>query len=174
MYEPPSSDAQELYLNETKTLIENIKLVARPDDREAAYWLQLLKSMDAQAEFYWKTAGKSDDYLNSHPEISDLRDIQMGQNLIWLANEYYTDKKIIVWAATYPNGSEVSVPIEYMYGRELSIHSVFLSPYSFPRAIQMLPKLDLKPLITVYPLKEVVQALEAHKKGKGVKIMLQP
>jgi erythromycin esterase len=101
MYEPPSSDAQELYLNETKTLIENIKLVARPDDREAAYWLQLLKSMDAQAEFYWKTAGKSDDYLNSHPEISDLRDIQMGQNLIWLANEYYTDKKIIVWAATY-------------------------------------------------------------------------
>jgi Zn-dependent alcohol dehydrogenase len=38
----------------------------------------------------------------------------------------------------------------------------------------MLPKLDLKPLITVYPLEEVVKAFEAHKRGKDVKIMLQP
>jgi (R,R)-butanediol dehydrogenase/meso-butanediol dehydrogenase/diacetyl reductase/L-iditol 2-dehydrogenase len=80
----------------------------------------------------------------------------------------------IVWAATYPGGLDVGVPIEYMYFRELTIHSVFLSPYSFPRAVQMLPKLDLKPLITVYPLEEVVKAFEAHKRGKDVKIMLQP
>jgi len=80
----------------------------------------------------------------------------------------------IVWAATYPSGLEVGVPIEYMYGRELSIHSVLISPYSFPRSVQMLPKLNLKPLITVYPLKEVVKAFEFHKMGKGIKIMLQP
>ena len=80
----------------------------------------------------------------------------------------------IVWAATYPSGLDVGVPIEYMYGKELSIHSVKLAPYSFPRAVQMLPKLELKPLITVYPLEEVVKAFEAHKKGKDVKIMLQP
>jgi (R,R)-butanediol dehydrogenase/meso-butanediol dehydrogenase/diacetyl reductase/L-iditol 2-dehydrogenase len=81
---------------------------------------------------------------------------------------------IIVWAATYPTGIDVGVPIEYMYGRELSIHSVLISPYSFPRALQMMPKLILKPLITVYPLSEVVKAFEAHKKGQGIKIMLQP
>ncbi len=80
----------------------------------------------------------------------------------------------VVWAATYPSGLDVGVPIEYMYGKELSIHSVKLAPYSFPRAVQMLPKLELKPLITVYPLEEVVKAFEAHKKGKDVKIMLQP
>jgi 2-desacetyl-2-hydroxyethyl bacteriochlorophyllide A dehydrogenase len=80
----------------------------------------------------------------------------------------------IVWAATYPSGVDIGVPIEYMYGRELSIHSVLISPYSFPRALQMLPKLTLKPLITIYPLKEVDKALDAHKSGKGVKIMLQP
>jgi (R,R)-butanediol dehydrogenase/meso-butanediol dehydrogenase/diacetyl reductase/L-iditol 2-dehydrogenase len=61
-----------------------------------------------------------------------------------------------------------------MFARELSVHCVILSPYSFPRALQMLPKLDLKPLITVYPLKEVVKAFEAYKMGKGIKIMLQP
>jgi L-iditol 2-dehydrogenase len=96
--------------------------------------------------------------------------LSIARQLILLAERCGT----IVWAATYPNSSEVSVPIEYMYGRELTIRSVFLSPYSFHRAVQMLPKLDLKPLITVYPLQEVDKALEAHKKGKGVKIMLQP
>jgi threonine dehydrogenase-like Zn-dependent dehydrogenase len=38
----------------------------------------------------------------------------------------------------------------------------------------MLPKLDLKPLITVFPLQEAVKAFEAHKKGRDIKIMLQP
>jgi hypothetical protein len=38
----------------------------------------------------------------------------------------------------------------------------------------MLPKLNLKPMITVYPLTEAVKAFEAHKMGKAVKIMLKP
>ena len=80
----------------------------------------------------------------------------------------------IVWAATYPSGLEVGVPIDYMYSRELSIHSVLSSPYSFPRALQMIPKLDLKPLITFYPLKDAVKAFKDYKMGKCIKIMLQP
>jgi len=61
-----------------------------------------------------------------------------------------------------------------MYQKELTIRSILVSPYSFRRAMSMLPKLNLKPLITVYPLKDVVKAFEAHKAGKGVKVMLQP
>jgi threonine dehydrogenase-like Zn-dependent dehydrogenase len=38
----------------------------------------------------------------------------------------------------------------------------------------MLPKLELKPLISVYPLQEAIRAFEAHKTGKEVKVMLQP
>jgi (R,R)-butanediol dehydrogenase/meso-butanediol dehydrogenase/diacetyl reductase/L-iditol 2-dehydrogenase len=94
----------------------------------------------------------------------------VARQLILLAERGGT----IVWAATYPMGLGVEVPIDYMFARELSIHSVYLAPYSFPRALQMLPKLDLKPLITVYPLKETVKAFEDFKIGKGVKIMLQP
>jgi threonine dehydrogenase-like Zn-dependent dehydrogenase len=94
----------------------------------------------------------------------------LARQLILLAGRCGT----VVWAATYPGGVEVGVPLEYIYFREISMHSVFLSPYSFSRASQMLPKLDLKPLITVYPLQEVVKAFEAQKMGKGIKIMLQP
>ena len=80
----------------------------------------------------------------------------------------------IVWAATYPPNLDVGVPISYVYSKALSIHMVIPFPYSFPRAVQMLPKLELKSLITVYPLQDAIKAFEAHKKGKGIKIMLQP
>ena len=58
--------------------------------------------------------------------------------------------------------------------KELNIHSVRLAPYSFSRAAEMLPKLDLRPLITVFPLSEVRKAFAAHKAGKDAKILLQP
>ena len=54
--------------------------------------------------------------------------IAIARQLILLAERCGT----VVWAATYPSGVDVGVPIEYMYGRELSIHSVLISPYSFP------------------------------------------
>ena len=94
----------------------------------------------------------------------------IASQLILLAGDCGT----IVWAATYPKGIKIPVPINYMFSKELSIHSVKLAPYSFSRALQMLPKLDLKPLITVYPLEEVVKAYEVHKTGKGIKILIQP
>jgi 2-desacetyl-2-hydroxyethyl bacteriochlorophyllide A dehydrogenase len=94
----------------------------------------------------------------------------VAKQLIYMAQSCGT----IVWCAVYPQDAEIGVPPFYMYQKELNIRSVLVSPYSFIRAAQMLPKLTLKPLISVYPLKDVVKAFEAHKSGKGVKIMLQP
>ena len=94
----------------------------------------------------------------------------LAKQLILLAEGCGT----VVWVGTYPSGSDASVPLDYKYSKELSIHSVRLAPYSFPRAGEMLPKLDLKPLITIYPLQDAIRAFEAHKTGKKVKVMLQP
>ena len=80
----------------------------------------------------------------------------------------------IVWAGVYPGNVDLGVPIFYMYSKELSVHSVKLAPYSFPRALEILPKLDLKPMITVFPPDDAVKAFEAHKKGKAIKILLKP
>jgi (R,R)-butanediol dehydrogenase/meso-butanediol dehydrogenase/diacetyl reductase/L-iditol 2-dehydrogenase len=79
----------------------------------------------------------------------------------------------IIWAGVYPGNIDVGVPIFYMYSKELSIRSIRVAPYCFPRALALLPKMNLKPMITVYPIEEVVKAFEAHKKGKDVKIMLK-
>ena len=79
----------------------------------------------------------------------------------------------IVWVATYPPNFDLGVPIFYMHTRELTVRDVMPSPYSYPVALKMLPKLDLKPLITIYPFKEALKAFEVHKAGKDEKIMLQ-
>jgi (R,R)-butanediol dehydrogenase/meso-butanediol dehydrogenase/diacetyl reductase/L-iditol 2-dehydrogenase len=55
----------------------------------------------------------------------------------------------------------------------LTIRDVRSSPYAFPKALQVLPKLNLQPMIKVYPLNDVIQAFEAQKTGKNVKIMLK-
>jgi (R,R)-butanediol dehydrogenase / meso-butanediol dehydrogenase / diacetyl reductase len=81
----------------------------------------------------------------------------------------------IVWAAVYPKDSEIPVPPFLMYAKELTIRCVWISPYSFPRALNLLSKLELKPLITdIVPLKDIMKAFELHKKGKSIKILIQP
>ncbi len=80
----------------------------------------------------------------------------------------------IVWVASYPRNFDLGVPINYFSSKELTLRGVRQTPYSYPRALQMLPTLDLKPLIKVYPLQEAIAAFEAHKKGQGIKIMLKP
>jgi 2-desacetyl-2-hydroxyethyl bacteriochlorophyllide A dehydrogenase len=85
------------------------------------------------------------------------------------------NKGLILWAAVYGKDVEIGVSPFLLYAKELTITSTFVSPYSFPRALAMLPKLELKSLITdIIPLKDIQQAFELHKKGKSIKILLKP
>jgi (R,R)-butanediol dehydrogenase/meso-butanediol dehydrogenase/diacetyl reductase len=81
----------------------------------------------------------------------------------------------ILWAAVYGKDVEIGVSPFLMYAKELTITSTFVSPYSFPRALALLPKLEIKPLITdIVPLKDIKKAFELHKTGKSIKILIQP
>jgi 2-desacetyl-2-hydroxyethyl bacteriochlorophyllide A dehydrogenase len=88
---------------------------------------------------------------------------------------YLADKGgTVVWAAVYAYDKEIPVNPFYMYANELSIRSVFIAPYSFPRAMAVLPKLDLDPIITdIFDLKDVQAAFEKHKQGKSIKTLLR-
>jgi 2-desacetyl-2-hydroxyethyl bacteriochlorophyllide A dehydrogenase len=80
----------------------------------------------------------------------------------------------ILWAAVYGKDVEIGVSPFLMYAKELTITSTFVSPYSFPRALAMLPKLELQSLITdIVPLKDIQKAFELHKKGKSIKILIK-
>jgi len=80
----------------------------------------------------------------------------------------------IVWAAMYPGGAELPVIPSYMYARELTIKSVFVSPYCFTRALNMLPTLDLKPLISIKPIEKIREGIDELLKGQGMKVLIKP
>ena len=95
---------------------------------------------------------------------------EVARQLLYLAETAGT----VVWAAVYPQEAEVGVSPSFMYARELKIHSVRVSPYAFPRALQMLPKLNLRPLISIRDLDDARNAFADSKAGKGEKILLHP
>jgi (R,R)-butanediol dehydrogenase/meso-butanediol dehydrogenase/diacetyl reductase/L-iditol 2-dehydrogenase len=95
---------------------------------------------------------------------------QVAKQAVSLADKGGT----IVWAAVYPSESKVEVPPFYMYSNELTIRSVFLSPYCFPRALELLSVVDVSSLTTdVMPLADIARAFEVHKQGKSVKILVK-
>jgi Zn-dependent alcohol dehydrogenase len=50
-----------------------------------------------------------------------------------------------------------------------------VSPYSFPRSVNLLSTLDVEPLISaVYPLERIVDAFENHRSGSAIKTLIQP
>jgi (R,R)-butanediol dehydrogenase/meso-butanediol dehydrogenase/diacetyl reductase/L-iditol 2-dehydrogenase len=80
----------------------------------------------------------------------------------------------LVYFAVYPMNYELPLKPFDLYARELTVRGVFMSPYLFPRAIALLPKLKLKPLITaVYPLEDTVKAFEEQKTSRNIKILIK-
>jgi 2-desacetyl-2-hydroxyethyl bacteriochlorophyllide A dehydrogenase len=81
----------------------------------------------------------------------------------------------VLWAAVYPEDAEIALKPFHMYANELTIRSVFCSPYCFPRALDLLPKLKLDTIISdIIPLQDIEKAFELHKKGKSIKILIKP
>jgi 2-desacetyl-2-hydroxyethyl bacteriochlorophyllide A dehydrogenase len=80
----------------------------------------------------------------------------------------------VVWAAMYPGGAELPVVPSYMYARELTIKSVFVSPYCFNRALNFLPTLNLKPLISIKPIENIMDGIQDLLKGQGMKVLIKP
>ena len=70
----------------------------------------------------------------------------------------------VVYGAMYPADFEMPLNLsDYLYLKELTLTGVFVSPYAFPRALQVLPHLDLDELTAaVFDLEDAAEAFEAH------------
>ena len=80
----------------------------------------------------------------------------------------------VVWAAVYPPDGKVEVVPAYMYSHELTVRSVFLSPYCFPRALDLISAIDVKSLMTdIMALADIQRAFDIHKQGKAVKLLVK-
>jgi len=64
------------------------------------FWIQEIKNLKAHADNGWNNRPVSKG--GQGPQDNDtknIRDLQMGDNLLWLIKQKYPDKKIIVWGA---------------------------------------------------------------------------
>ncbi|GER23770.1 iditol 2-dehydrogenase [Zafaria cholistanensis] len=81
----------------------------------------------------------------------------------------------VVYGAMYPHDFEMPLNLsDYLYLKELTLTGVFVSPYAFPRALQVLPHLELDEFTeAVFDLDDAAAAFEAHVSGKHPKIVIR-
>jgi L-iditol 2-dehydrogenase len=81
----------------------------------------------------------------------------------------------VVYGAMYPHDFEMPLNLShYLYLKELTLTGVFISPYTFPRALQILPLLDVSDLTqAVFDLEDATEAFEVHVSGRFPKVVLR-
>ena len=92
----PDEQERKLFFEKMAGLKRAMKKAMKADTPEpdsltgsAGFWYQVVCSIESQSLRYWQ--------MTTGNEVS-VRDLQMAQNLIWLAEKAYPGKKIIVWA----------------------------------------------------------------------------
>jgi 2-desacetyl-2-hydroxyethyl bacteriochlorophyllide A dehydrogenase len=80
----------------------------------------------------------------------------------------------IVLFSIYPEHPTLDLNIDKIFFKEASIQAVFGQPNLFPRAVDILPKLDLKSMLgPVYPLERWREAIEAHKTMEYARVLVK-
>lgn len=81
----------------------------------------------------------------------------------------------VIYGAMYPHDYEMPLNLsDYLYLKELTLTGVFVSPYAFPRALQILPYLDLDELTqAVFDLDDAAEAFAVHVSGRYPKVVLR-
>ena len=80
----------------------------------------------------------------------------------------------LIYGAQYPNEYNMPFPInKYLYFKELTISGVFVAPYAFPRALQILQRIPAEILTdTVFPLDDAINGFYEHLSGKHLKVLI--
>ncbi|REE04741.1 zinc-dependent alcohol dehydrogenase [Citricoccus muralis] len=81
----------------------------------------------------------------------------------------------VVYGAMYPEDYELPLNLsDYLYRKELTLTGVFVSPYTFPRAVRLLAELDLEPFLqSVLDLEDASEAFETHVSGEHPKVVIR-
>lgn len=82
---------------------------------------------------------------------------------------------IVVYGAMYPQDFEMPLNLsDYLYLKELTLTGVFVSPYAFPRALQVLPYLNVDELTgMVFDLEDAEAAFAMHVTGEHPKVVIR-
>ena len=92
--ERPSSTLVEEAASTAGLLVPVMEASDNLSEHDRGFWARVLENLSVDIPYR----------LGPNPfpalELVELRDRQMAQNVLWLMNELYPDKKLVVWAAT--------------------------------------------------------------------------
>jgi erythromycin esterase len=84
-------------------ILRDITPPAVPETPDGAMLRRMLGNVISLYD--WHAAVKADEdadvSFGGHPALNNVRDRAMAENLLWLANERYAGKKVVVWAANF-------------------------------------------------------------------------
>ncbi|MCD8138848.1 MAG: alcohol dehydrogenase catalytic domain-containing protein [Planctomycetaceae bacterium] len=82
---------------------------------------------------------------------------------------------MLIYAAMYPNDYEMPLNLfKYCYANELTITGLYVAPYAYPRAMQIMDKMQLDDFTSqVFDIDDAVAAFEMQISGKYPKILIR-
>jgi len=81
--------------------------------------------------------------------------------------------KIILFAI-YPDHPDIVIPYDKLWFKEAGVQGVFGQSHMFPRAVNMLPRLNLRPYRgPTFPLDRFMDAFKAHAENKWVRTLVK-
>jgi len=82
---------------------------------------------------------------------------------------------MLLFAGMYPNTYELPLNLfKYCYENEITVTGFYVSPYTYPRALQLLTKVDLRRFTEKsFPIDCPEEAFEAQISGKYIKVMFE-
>jgi erythromycin esterase len=98
-YDPPDP----WFEDSIASLQRQIQALAEPGNVESAFWMHVLDGMRLEASSWrdQKVVARTEEEKERAMWRAYIeRDVQMARNLLWLAQERYPGRKLIVWAAT--------------------------------------------------------------------------
>ena len=123
---------------------------------------------------------KNDNVVQEAMEITDDRGFDRvieasgDSKMIPLTLEMLAQCGKIVLFGIYPGDPKLDLSMEKLWFKEAGIQAVFGQSNLFPRAVDILPKLDLKSMMgPVFPLEQWREAFEAHKTMEHARVLIK-
>ena len=80
----------------------------------------------------------------------------------------------IILFSIYPDNPKLDIEVHKIWNREAGIQGVFGQSHMFPRAVNMLPRLNLSySRGPSFPLERFQEAFDAHRTGKYVRVLVE-
>jgi (R,R)-butanediol dehydrogenase/meso-butanediol dehydrogenase/diacetyl reductase len=147
------------------TLVEPVKVKRELATKVGADFVIDPKSQDVVAEAMKITENRGFDRV-----IEASGDSKM----IPLCIEMLAQCGRIILFGIYPDHPKLTYDVDKLWFKEAGVQGVFGQSHMFPRAVNILPKLDLKSLLgPVYPLERFQEAFDAHNTMQYAKVLVK-